>query len=389
MKKYFKNLIIFNFIFLLLIGIFLPQTSQGAGEGSSCTNNAECDPGLACLNKICPVVACLGEKVCSISSSDTIPSAQKSGAKWKNPTDNLQIKIPGLSFSSVNCASGEICQVPWIGEYINAIYRYAIGIVGIVSAAIIMWGGFQWIIAAGNPQKITEARTWIVSAILGLFLAMSSWLILHQINPDLVKIGIINITPVDEFTSGGGELGLGGIAPAAKPLNAANINKTYSECISQYGSTFQSASNKLNCNLNLLQALPIVESNCNPSVTSSKGAQGLIQLMPETFKSNGGRDPYNGEDNINAACSYLNKLTTTCCNGKSSDTNTGCNCTDNKYLEAAYNGGPKANSYSERCKGGTQWQCQTGCDKTKSSLYCNETYNYVKKVSAVIDTINP
>ena len=75
-----------------------------------------------------------------------------------------------------------------IGRYINALYKYAIGIVGVVAAAVIMWSGFSWIMAGGNPQKISKAKSWLTNALGGLVLAMTAFLILQTINPDLVKI---------------------------------------------------------------------------------------------------------------------------------------------------------------------------------------------------------
>ena len=75
-----------------------------------------------------------------------------------------------------------------IGKYIEAIYIYAISIVGIVAAAVIMWSGFSWILAGGNPTKISEARSWLLSALGGLVLAITSYLILSTINPELVKV---------------------------------------------------------------------------------------------------------------------------------------------------------------------------------------------------------
>ena len=83
-----------------------------------------------------------------------------------------------------------------IGEYIQAVYKYAIGIVGIVAAAVIMWSGFMWITAGGNPQKITEAKSWLTGALSGLMLAMTSFLILQTVNPELIKIKPIGPDPV-------------------------------------------------------------------------------------------------------------------------------------------------------------------------------------------------
>jgi len=83
-----------------------------------------------------------------------------------------------------------------IGNYINEFYKYAIGTVGILAATVIMWSGFMWIMAGGNPQKITEAKTWLTGALSGLVLAMTCALILNTINPELIKIRSIVPEPI-------------------------------------------------------------------------------------------------------------------------------------------------------------------------------------------------
>jgi soluble lytic murein transglycosylase-like protein len=58
----------------------------------------------------------------------------------------------------------------------------------------------------------------------------------------------------------------------------------------------------------LIAALIDVESRWAPRAVSSKGAMGLMQLMPATAKRYGAFDPFNTEQNIAAGTRYVTAL---------------------------------------------------------------------------------
>lgn len=58
----------------------------------------------------------------------------------------------------------------------------------------------------------------------------------------------------------------------------------------------------------LLKAVIRVESNFNPQVVSQKGAQGLMQLMPETAREVGVRNPFDASESIFGGAMYLRKM---------------------------------------------------------------------------------
>ncbi|MFH1938378.1 MAG: pilin [Patescibacteria group bacterium] len=89
----------------------------------------------------------------------------------------LQVSIPGIG----NCVKG-------FPQYVKGIYNFFIGIVGLLAVIMIMAGGFQWLLAAGNAQKITGAKTTIMSAIMGLVLALGSYTVLSWINPEILTL---------------------------------------------------------------------------------------------------------------------------------------------------------------------------------------------------------
>ena len=85
-----------------------------------------------------------------------------------------------------------------IAKYIQAIYNYAIGIVGILAAVVLMFGGVIWLTAGGSPDKVNEAKAWIGASLSGLILVLCSYMILNTINPDLVSFKEIAPSPIAE-----------------------------------------------------------------------------------------------------------------------------------------------------------------------------------------------
>jgi soluble lytic murein transglycosylase len=77
----------------------------------------------------------------------------------------------------------------------------------------------------------------------------------------------------------------------------------------------------------LVRAIIKVESNFEVRAVSHRGAQGLMQLMPETAQDYGLSDPFDPEQNIRAGVSYLCRLLSEF-NG------------DLRFALAAYNAGP-------------------------------------------------
>ncbi len=76
----------------------------------------------------------------------------------------------------------------------------------------------------------------------------------------------------------------------------------------EYEQIIKSCSAKYGVNPSLVKAVIHAESGYNPNAVSSKGASGLMQLMPDTAKSLKVADRFNPKDNVEGGVKYLRFL---------------------------------------------------------------------------------
>lgn len=79
---------------------------------------------------------------------------------------------------------------------------WAFAIAGILAFIMIVFAGFQYLTAGGNASQQKDAQERIANAIIGLILLFSFYLILHTINPDILKSSKTPFpTPSEQITS--------------------------------------------------------------------------------------------------------------------------------------------------------------------------------------------
>jgi len=111
-------------------------------------------------------------------------------------------------------------------------------------------------------------------------------------------------------------------------LYVRTARKTPSEYIEKYDDIITRASRQFGVKSSLIKAVIKAESDFDHQAVSHKGAQGLMQLMPDTANEINVKDPFDPEENIFGGTWYLSQLLKRFNN-------------DNKLALAAYNAGPE------------------------------------------------
>lgn len=81
-----------------------------------------------------------------------------------------------------------------VRETVASIIRVALGLLGIVAVVIILIGGFTWMTAGGNEEKVGTAKKWIFSGIIGLAIILSAYALSTWVINQLVAATTTGVT---------------------------------------------------------------------------------------------------------------------------------------------------------------------------------------------------
>lgn len=68
-----------------------------------------------------------------------------------------------------------------INAIIGNIIKTAMGVMGALVLLMIVWGGFTWLTAAGNPEKVKSGSNTIMWAVLGSVVVLGSYFLLTTV----------------------------------------------------------------------------------------------------------------------------------------------------------------------------------------------------------------
>lgn len=67
------------------------------------------------------------------------------------------------------------------------IINVAMGLLGIIAVVIVLYGGFLWMTAAGNEERVDKAKKLIIAGIIGMAIILSAYAIARFVVTSLVN----------------------------------------------------------------------------------------------------------------------------------------------------------------------------------------------------------
>lgn len=212
-------------------------------------------------------------------------------------TPRLNINIPGVSFSQP-AQQGGFLNLPFLADYISGLYKYLLSILGVLAGTVLTIGGVQYLMAAGNKSAIDAALKRIKGALIGLTLALGSYLILFTINPQLVtfsglRVEYVPAIPLNYASSENGGMSYGtsesfnntpGSFSCANSPKCANPNRqgfrgtTHEQNFTDYDTVFQKYAGCGGIDWRILKAVAFKESRFDSSAVNCCGFRGLFQM---------------------------------------------------------------------------------------------------------------
>lgn len=71
-------------------------------------------------------------------------------------------------------------------ETVANVIKIALSFLGIVAVVIVLWGGILWMTAAGNSDKVDQAKKVLFSGLIGLIIILSAYAVTQFVINQLI-----------------------------------------------------------------------------------------------------------------------------------------------------------------------------------------------------------
>jgi len=196
MSKFFLKLLCFLVVVLTL-------TTLGAQPTHAQTNNSrqvlvkEDNGAMYLTTELNPNEAFFAKEEATVSASIG-PNSSPLPRRTATSIQEIEVQVPrgfAASFSGL----------------INGILSFVLVIAAVLVLVFLLWGGFDWIISGGDKGKTEQARSKIVSAVIGLVIVAASFAILNLV------IRFLGFTSLNDVFDSAGTIQGGAQGPRVSP----------------------------------------------------------------------------------------------------------------------------------------------------------------------------
>lgn len=177
---------------------------QALFEGFRCSAVLDaqgCTPVGTNASSQCPVGTPINLEALPARFTATTAGQSASGDVRATPAEQpfqpvvpvLGVQIPGLTFTPAS-RENNVVTVSYLAEYINAGYRYLVGVIMVIAIIMVVWGGFRFLLGSANVGNISKAKETIRDAIVGMLLVIGAFVILETINPATTELRSLELS---------------------------------------------------------------------------------------------------------------------------------------------------------------------------------------------------
>lgn len=91
----------------------------------------------------------------------------------------LSLPLAAQALSYVNPSTSIGLGTADLKDTVTNIINWVLGLLGIVAVIMILYGGFIWLTAGGNDEKVENAKKILGSAVIGLVIVILAWAIVN------------------------------------------------------------------------------------------------------------------------------------------------------------------------------------------------------------------
>ncbi|MFH1187264.1 MAG: hypothetical protein V1688_00190 [bacterium] len=97
---------------------------------------------------------------------------------------NKKLTDVGISANyDTNASQQDIALATYVGKIIN----YSLSMLGVIFLALLVYGGFIWMLAKGDSEEVTKSKDIIINAVIGIVVVLISYAITYYVVANLAN----------------------------------------------------------------------------------------------------------------------------------------------------------------------------------------------------------